>query len=321
VLQQAAVAARPVKAGGSLRRNEMIWAYVFLTPWIIGLIVFILGPMLFSLGLSFFSYTLGRDYAFVGLDNWIRAFTGDELFWPSIRLTLLYTAVFVPLSVFGALGTAMLLNQRLRGTTFYRTIFFLPHLAPIVAAVYIWLLLLNGTHGLVNELLWQIGLLVQGAGIKGPNWFGDPAWAMPSLIAIALWGALGGNMMVIFLAGLQGIPQELYEVASIDGANAWARFRHVTLPMISPTLFFNSVLACVGAIQSFEAAFVGTRGGPAYATWLYGLHIYRNTFEFFDMGYGSTLAWILFIALSAFTYIQFRASRTWVYYAGEERDG
>jgi multiple sugar transport system permease protein len=239
--------------------------------------------------------------------------------WPSIRLTLAYTVMYVPLSVGGALLTAMLLNQRLRGTTLYRTLFFMPHLAPTVAAIYVWLWLLNASYGLVNELLWQLGLLVQGTGIKGPNWFGDPAWALPSLVAVTLWGAVGGNMMVIFLAGLQGIPQELYEAASIDGANAWRRFRHVTIPMISPTLFFNSVLACIAAFQTFESAFIATKGGPAYATWIYGMHIYRTTFEFFEMGYGSTLAWILFIALSVFTYFQFRTSRSWVFYAGEGR--
>src|SRR5207249_10752143 len=154
---------------------------------------------------------------------------------------------------------------------------------------------------------------------KGPGWFGDPAWAMPALMAVALWGAIGGNMMVIFLAGLQGTPQELYEAASIDGANAPARLWHVTIPMISPTLFFNSVLACIAAFQTFEVAFVGTKGGPAYATWLYGLHIYRNAFEFFDMGYASTLAWTLFVALSVFTVLQFRTARNWVYYGADGR--
>jgi multiple sugar transport system permease protein len=302
-----------------LRRDEVFWAYVFLAPWLVGLVVFILGPMLFSLGLSFFTYTLGSEYSFAGLANWIRAFSGDEFFWPSVGRTFLYTAVVVPLSVFGALCTAMLLHQRLRGTTFYRTVFFMPHLTPTIAAVYIWIWLLNGKYGLVNELLWQLGLFIRGLGIQGPDWFGDPSWALWSLMGITLWGAIGGNMMVIFLAGLQGIPQELYEVASIDGASAWARFWHVTLPLISPTMFFNSVLACIAAVQTFEVAFVGTRGGPAYATWIYGLHIYRTTFEYFDMGYGSTLAWILFIALSVFTYFQFRASRNWVYYAGEVR--
>jgi multiple sugar transport system permease protein len=302
-----------------LAREQTRWAYIFLLPWIIGLVMFIAGPILFSLGLSFFTYTLGREATFVGLDNWIKAFTQDELFWPTILRTLVYTACVVPLSVFGALFTAMLLNQKLRATSFYRTVFFMPHLAPTVAAIYIWLWLLNPQYGLLNEVIWQIGLHLTGTGLKGPGWFGDPSFALPALMAVALWGAVGGNMMVIFLAGLQGIPQELYEAASIDGANARARFWHVTLPMISPTMFFNSVLASIAAFQTFEIAFIGTKGGPAYATWLYGLHIYRTSFEFFEMGYGSTLAWILFILLSVFTFLQFRSARNWVFYAGEGR--
>ncbi|MDQ6674508.1 MAG: sugar ABC transporter permease [Chloroflexota bacterium] len=316
----AATAVRPIRTtGGTLRREQVFWAYVFLLPWIVGLVVFVAGPILFSLGLSFFSYTLGRDATFIGLDNWRKAFTQDELFWPSIGRTFLYTAVVVPLSVFGALLTAILLNQRLRATTFFRTVFFLPHLTPVVAAIYIWLWLLNPQYGLLNEVIWQIGVYLTGTGFKGPGWFGDPSWALPALMAVALWGAIGGNMMVIFLAGLQGIPQELYEAASIDGAHARDRFWHVTLPMISPTLFFNSVLACIAAFQTFEVAFVGTKGGPAYATWLYGLHIYRTSFELFDVGYGSTLAWILFVTLSVFTFLQFRSSRNWVFYAGQGR--
>jgi multiple sugar transport system permease protein len=320
VLTQAAVAVRPVAARGSLRREEIFWAYVFLLPWIVGLLVFIVGPILYSLGLSFFTYTLGREPSFAGLENWIKAFTKDELFWPTLGRTFLYTAALVPLSVFGALLTAMLLNEKLRATTFYRTVFFMPHLTPVVAAAYIWLWLLNPQYGLLNEIVWQIGVALTGMGIKAPGWFSDPAWALPALMAVALWGAIGGNMMVIFLAGLQGIPQELYEAASIDGGNGRARFWHITLPMVSPTLFFNSVLACIAAFQTFELAFVGTKGGPAYATWIYGLHIYRTSFEFFDMGYGSTLAWILFILLSVFTFIQFRASRSWVYYGGDARE-
>ncbi len=302
-----------------MRRAEVMWAYVFMLPWIIGLCVFIVGPILFSLGLSFFNYTLGREYSFIGLDNWIRAFTQDELFWPSLSRTFLWTAVVVPVSVFGALLLAILLNQRLRGTTFFRTVFFMPHLAPLVAAIYIWLWLLNPQYGLVNEVIFQIGVFLTGTGFKGPGWFIDPVWALPALGLVYVWGQVGGNMMVIFLAGLQGIPQELYEAANIDGATPLRRFWHVTVPMISPTLFFNSVLACILAFQSFEPAFIGTKGGPAYATWIFGLHIYRTTFEFFEMGYGSTLAWILFIALSVFTYFQFRMSRSWVFYAGEGR--
>ena len=309
------------KAEGSLHRDEVFWAYVFLTPWLIGLVVFILGPILFSLGMSTFNYTLGREAeaTFIGLGNYVRAFTKDELFWPSLGRTFLYTAVLVPCAVFGALLVAMLLNERLRGTTFYRTVFFMPHLTPIVAAAYIWLWLLSPQYGAVNEFIWQLGVALTGTGFKGPGWFSSPDWALPGLMLIALWAAIGGNMMVIFLAGLQGIPQELYEVAAIDGASSLSRFRHVTLPMISPTLFFNSVLACVAAFQTFEAAFIATKGGPAYATWLYGLQIYHDTFELFDMGYGATLAWILFVCLSVFTFIQFRAARSWVFYSGEVR--
>jgi multiple sugar transport system permease protein len=316
---RAVTLARPVTTRRTMRRSEVMWAYVFMLPWLIGLCVFIVGPILFSLLLSFFNYTLGRDFSFIGLDNWIRAFTQDELFWPSIIRTFVWTAVVVPVSVFGALLLAILLNQRLRGTTFFRTVFFMPHLAPLVAAIYIWMWLLNPQYGLLNEIIWQIGVLLRGTGFQGPGWFADPVWAMPALGLVYIWGQVGGNMMVIFLAGLQGIPQELYEAASIDGATARRRFWHITLPMISPTLFFNSVLACILAFQSFEAAFIGTKGGPAYATWIFGLHIYRTTFEFFDMGYGSTLAWILFIALSVFTYMQFRSSRNWVFYSGEGR--
>jgi len=319
VAAKAVAGTRPVVAKTNLRREETFWAFVFLTPWLIGLAVFVLGPMLFSLGLSFFTYTLGRDYAFAGLDNWIRAFTKDEFFWPAVTKTAIYTVVLVPLSVFGALGCAMLLNQKMRFTTTYRTIFFMPHLVPIIAATYVWLWLLNGQYGLVNEMLFQLGYRLTGTGFIGPNWFGDTFWALPSLMAIAFWAAVGGNMMVIFLAGLQGIPHEMYEAANIDGAGAWKRFWHVTLPMISPTMFFNSVLACIAAVTAFETAFIGTGGGPAYATWLYGLHIYRTTFDYFDMGYGSTLAWIMFFVLSVFTFAQFRISERWVYYAGEER--
>ena len=316
---RAAPTTRVVATRSKLHRDQVFWAYIFLLPWIIGLVVFVSGPILFSLGLSFFNYTLGSEVSFVGLANWIKAFTGDDLFWPTIARTFIYTAFVVPLSVFGALLTAILLNQRLKGTTFYRTVFFMPHLAPTVAAIYIWLWLLNPQYGLVNEIIFQIGYHLTGTGFKGPGWFGDPFWAMPSLMLVALWGAVGGTLMVVFLAGLQGIPAELYEAAAIDGANTRDRFWHVTIPMISPTLFFNSVLACISAFQLFEIPFIATKGGPAYATWVYGLHIYRTSFEFFDMGYGATLAWILFVVLSVFTYAQFRSSRGWVYYGGEAR--
>lgn len=211
----------------------------------------------------------------------------------------------------GALLTAILLNQGLRFTNIYRTIFFLPHLTPVVASVFIWRWLLNPKFGFVNEMLWRL------FHIQGPGWFGSKEWAMPALVLVALWGIIGGNMMMIFLAALQGVPKEFYEVGEIDGAGLWHRFRHITLPMISPTTFFNTVLAIIGALQTFTSAFVATQGGPAYATWFYALHIYATAFNYTEMGYASALAWIFFVVLVTFTFIQFRASSRWGYYAGE----
>jgi len=295
----------------TMARQEAFFAYLFLLPWIIGFVAFIAGPMLASLFLSLTSYNIVAPPTFVGLENFVRAFTQDPLFWGSLGKTFLYAIVVVPLGVGGALLVAMLLNQSLRGTSFYRTIFFLPHLTPAVAAVYIWAWLLNPQFGFVNEIIWKI------ARIEGPGWLGSKEWAIPALILIALWGIIGGNMMMIFLAGLQGVPKELYEVASLDGANPWQRFWNITFPMISPTVFFNSVLAIIGALQTFTSAFVATGGGPAYATYFYALHIYNTAFSYTEMGYASALAWIFFVILVTFTFIQFQASNRWVYYAGE----
>ncbi len=288
-----------------------MYGYLFLLPWIIGFVVFVGGPMIASLVLSFTKYNIVKPPTFIGLENFTRAFSKDPLFWSSIGRTFLYAVLVVPLGVTGALLTAMLLNQGLRGTNIYRTVFFLPHLTPAVASIFVWTWLLNPSFGFVNEMLFRI------AHITGPGWFGDKAWAIPSLVLIALWGTIGGNMMMIFLAGLQGVPKDLYEVASIDGATSWNRFWNITLPMISPTLFFNTVLAIIGALQSFTNAFVATGGGPAYATYFYALHIYNTAFSYSEMGYASALAWLFFLVLVSFTYLQFWASKRWVYYAGE----
>jgi len=294
-----------------MARQEAIYAYVFLAPWLVGLFGLVIGPMIASLVLSFHSYNIVAPPTFVGLDNFRRAFFEDPRFWPSLGVTFTYAAVVVPCGVGGALLVALLLNQGLRATNLYRTFFFLPHLTPVVASVYIWAWLLNRQFGFVNEVLWRI------ARIEGPGWLTSKEWALPALMMMALWGIIGGNMMMIFLAGLQGVPKELYEVASIDGANPWSRFWNITLPMISPTLFFNAVLAVIGALQTFTSAYVATQGGPAYATWFYALHIYTTAFNYTEYGYASALAWIFFVVLVSFTFLQFRASTRWVYYAGE----
>ena len=296
----------------SLRAKEAIAGYLFLSPWLLGIILFIVGPMMTSGFLSFTRYDIVNPPEFVGLKNFIEIFTKDRLFWPSMMRTFRYALIVVPLSLVGALSAAMLLNQALRGTTWFRTFFFLPHLTPIVAAAVLWAWIFNADVGPINHWIRTIT-----GSDNAPGWFRDPDWAMTGLIIMAMWGAIGGNTMLIFLAGLQGVPQELYDAAVVDGAGIWGKFRNVTLPMLTPTIFFNMVLGVIGALRVFAAAYVATEGGPAYSTWFYALHIYTRAFEYFEMGYASALAWIFFFVLFVFTYVQFRQSRRWVYYAGE----
>ena len=296
----------------NLRAKEAIAGYIFLSPWLLGIILFIVGPMMTSGFLSFTRYDIVNPPEFVGLKNFIEIFTKDRLFWPSMMLTFRYALIVVPLSLIGALAAAILLNQALLGTTWFRTFFFLPHLTPIVAAAVLWGWIFNADVGPINHWIRTIT-----GSDNAPGWFRDPDWAMTGLIIMAMWGAIGGNTMLIFLAGLQGVPQELYDAAVVDGAGLWAKFRNVTLPMLTPTIFFNMVLGIIGALRVFAAAYVATQGGPAYSTWFYALHIYTRAFQYFEMGYASALAWIFFFVLFVFTYVQFRQSRRWVYYAGE----
>jgi multiple sugar transport system permease protein len=296
----------------NLRTKEAIAGYIFLSPWLLGIILFIVGPMMTSGFLSFTRYDVVNPPEFVGLKNFIEIFSKDRLFWPSLLLTFRYALIVVPLSLIGALAAAMLLNQALLGTTWFRTFFFLPHLTPIVAAAVLWGWIFNADVGPINHWIRTIT-----GSDNAPGWFRDPDWAMTGLIIMAMWGAIGGNTMLIFLAGLQGVPQELYDAAVVDGAGIWAKFRNVTLPMLTPTIFFNMVLGIIGALRVFAAAYVATEGGPAYSTWFYALHIYTRAFQYFEMGYASALAWIFFFVLFVFTYVQFRQSRRWVYYAGE----
>jgi multiple sugar transport system permease protein len=265
--------------------------------------------MIASLVLSFTNYRIINVPKWAGLGNYIYALTKDELFWPSMGITFYYMLVAVPVGLLGSLLLAMLLNQRVRGESIFRTLFYLPSLTPAAAAALLWAWLLHAEVGLVNYILSLIG-------IKGPPWLGSVRWAMPAIILITLWTGMGGGRMIIFLAGLQGVPQEFYEAAEIDGAGGWRKFLHITLPMISPTIFFNLVLGIIGALQVFTTAYITTKGGPGRATWFFALHIYTSAFEYFDMGYASTLAWFLFLVLLVFTIIQLRLSEMWVYYAG-----
>jgi multiple sugar transport system permease protein len=290
-------------------RRQNILGYLWISPWLAGFVIFTAGPMLASLVLSFTNYRIINVIKWGGLDNYKTALFIDELFWPSLKLTFDYMLISVPVGLLGSLLLAMLLNQRVRGESLFRTFFYLPTLTPVAAAAILWVWLLHSEVGLVNYIISWFG-------IKGPPWFASTRWALPAIILITLWSSIGGGRMIIFLAGLQGVPQEFYEAAEIDGAGRWSKFRNITLPMISPTIFFNLILGVIGALQVFNTAYITTKGGPGRATWFFALHIYTNAFEYFDMGYASTLSWCLFLILLVFTVIQIRLSDMWVYYAG-----
>ena len=291
--------------------QEAIAGYLFASPWLIGLVLWTIIPIFASLYLSFNDYHVIKPPIWTGLDNYITALSGkDDQFWPSLGRSFRYAAQVVPVSLAGSLILAIMLNQGLRGTSVFRTLFFLPHLTPLVAMAILWKWLLHAEVGPVNYVLAEIGLP------KIP-WLATQKWALTSLSMIGIWGAIGGNEMLIFLAALQGVPQELYEAAELDGAGRWGRIRHVTVPMISPAIFFNMIIGIIGALRVFAMAFVATNGGPGYSTTFYGLWLYNHAFKFFRMGYGCAMAWILAVILFGLTYIQISASNRWVYYAAE----
>jgi multiple sugar transport system permease protein len=287
--------------------REAIQGYSFIAPWLVGFLIFTLGPMLASFYYSFTLYNVQTAPRFTGLYNYDYAFNQDPLFWLSVQRTLVWSVMTVIPSLIGALLAAILLNQQLRGMSFYRTFFFLPHLTPVVAAAILWTWILQPDIGILNTMLDKIG-------IRGPNWLQDIRWSMPALAMISLWTTIGGNKMLIFLAGLQGIPESLYEAAEIDGATPVQKFFTITLPLISPAMFFNLILGVIASFQVFGMAFVTTKGGPAYATYFYALHLYQQAFVSFDMGYGSALAWIFFAAVLVLTLFQLWLQKRWVYY-------
>jgi multiple sugar transport system permease protein len=309
-----ATSASTIPRRGVSRRalRQGIEGYIYILPWILGFLMFTLGPMVFSLYISFFHWSVLGTPRWAGLENYVTALSGgDPRFWLSWARTWTYALLFIPAGLSISLVLAAMLNQKLKGTVLFRTLFFLPTLIPVVASALLWRWLLQPEVGLVNYVLWSMR-------IPGPRWFSDVNLALPALVMISLWASVGGSRMIIFLAGLQGVPEELYDAAAIDGANWWQRFRNVTLPMITPTIFFNMILGVIGALQVFSISFVATEGGPAYATWFYMLQLYDSAFRNFLMGYASALAWIFFLVVLALTMVQFKLSGGWVFYAGEE---
>jgi len=288
-------------------RREAITFYLTISPWLIGFLAFTLVPMVVALCLGFTRWDLLTAPRWIGPDNFARL-GRDPLFWQSLKVTTIYTVAYVPAELIGGLALALLVNQRVRGVGIFRTVFYLPSVLAGVAYVVLWMWIFNPQGGLLNTLLGYVG-------IEGPRWLIDPRWALPALLLMTFWG--WGRAMVIYLAGLQGIPPELYEAAALDGAGAAGRFRYVTLPMLSPTILFALILSVISTFQTFTSAFVATNGGPLNATLFYVLYIYRLGFQFLRMGYAAALSWVLFVIVLVLTLLVFRTGRFWVYYEGK----
>lgn len=291
-------------------RREAIEGYICISPWLIGFVMFVAGPILASLVLSLTYWDIGSAPRWVGMQNYVEIFTNDGDFLQALKVTLTYAVVTLPLHLVLGLALSLLLNLRLRGMNFYRTLFYIPAVLPIVAVTMLWIWIFNPEFGVINHLLSLVG-------IEGPTWFHSPRWALPGLMLLGLWGVGGGA--VIYLAGLQNIPPHLYEAAEIDGANIWRRFWRITLPLLTPTLFFQLVLNLIATFQVFTQSYIATQGGPLQATFFYMLYIYNKAFGTLRMGYGSALAWILTLIILAVTLLVFRSSPHWVYYEAERR--
>jgi multiple sugar transport system permease protein len=291
-------------------RMERNWGIVFALPAILGFLSFVLGPIIASLIFSMTNWSIGGDMEFIGLDNYQTMVTEDTLFTKSLFVTIYYALGSVPLGIVISFAIAMLLNQKVRGLSFFRTIYYLPVLVPTIANSMLWLWLFNPDFGLLNSIL-------DGVGLPKSQWIYDEGTAIPSLILMSTWGI--GNAAVIFLAGLQGVPGHLYEAVEIDGGGALRKFWHVTLPSMTPTIFFNLVMMIIGTLQVFDQAYVMTNGGPNNATLFYIFYLYRKAFTETHMAYASAMAWVLFLMIMVSTAIVFRSSRFWVYYEGEGR--
>jgi multiple sugar transport system permease protein len=292
-------------------RRRLGMGLLFASPWIVGFLTFTVYPVILSFYYSLHVYTVfGRPMQWVGLENYVELLTQDELFWASLYNTLFMVVFGIPFHIGLAILMALLLNMNLRGLSIYRTIFYLPTIVPVVATSILWMWVFNPEYGLINAVLAEFG-------IHGPGWLTDPDLAKPSLILMGAW-TIGGTL-VIFLAGLQDISRQLYEAAMIDGAGTLHQVRHITLPMLSPVIFFNVVVSVIGGFQIFTQSFIMTNGGPLDATLFYALYLYQNAFRYFNMPYASAMAWILFLIVIAATLIVFRSSARLVYYEGEER--
>lgn len=293
------------------RRREALAALLFLSPSLIGFVIFMAGPLLASFGFSLLEWNLLTPPNWLGPDNYLQLLQDPE-FWSSLWATLYYTLLSVPLGIVSALLLALALNQQLRGITIYRTVYFIPVVSSMIAVALMWRWMYNPTSGILNYVLNNVFAFLH-LPWTAPDWLQSRTWAMPAIIIMSVWKGLGYNM-VLYLAGLQGISRHFYEAAEIDGANGWHKFRHITLPLLTPTTFFIVVISIIGSFQIFEQAYIMTQGGPARATVTTVYYIYENGFQWYKMGYASAVAWALFALIMLVTLIQWRYQDRWVFY-------
>ena len=291
----------------SQRQQEALAGWLFASPWMLGFLLFIAGPMVASVVLSLMRWDLLTPAKFVGLRNYRKLLTDDPLVFQSLKVSSIYAFASVPLNITLALFLAVLLNQKIRLMSLYRSIYYLPSVVGGIAVAVMWRTILGTRFGLINGMLRSIG-------VAGPSWLGDADWVLVSFVLMSLWGA--GGSMLIYLGGLQGIPSALYEAAEVDGAGSWRRFIHITIPMMTPVIFFNAVMGIIGALQVFVGPFIMTGGGPHNSSLFLVLYLYRNAFQYFKMGYASALAWILFIYIMVLSALVVRSSGAWVHYEG-----
>lgn len=296
---------------GDLMRQQRFWGWVFLSPWIVGFVLFTAVPIVVSFIFTFTNFSLNSSSTlrFVGLDNWLKLFR-DPVTLQSLSVTLRFAIIAVPFNIIVPLAMAALLNSKyLWGKRLWRPLYYLPYMVPAISSIFIWQSFLNGQTGWLNRILRLLGVS------SPPNWLQDEGWILMAFVLIGVWGV--GNAMLTMLATMQGVPTELYEAAEVDGAGPWMKFSRITMPMISPVIFYNLVLTVIGLMQYFVVPYVITRGtgNPNNSAYFYNMHLYKTAFTFFDMGYGATLAWFVFLIAIVLTIILFATSRTWVYYA------
>ncbi|MCJ7736726.1 MAG: sugar ABC transporter permease [Anaerolineae bacterium] len=291
-------------------RRESLVGYLFASPWLVSLLIFTAYPVLAALYYGFTRYNVLQPAVWVGLDNYRQMLFEDQLFWKSLYNTVYYALFSVPPGLALALYLALLLNQKVPGISFFRSMFFLPSIVPVVAASVVWAWILNPEFGLINDMLGRLGLY-------RPPWLTSPTWSKPAFILMSLWGI--GQTTIIFLAGLQDVPVHLYEAAEIDGANGLRKFISVTIPLLTPTIFFNLVTGIIGAFQIFSQVYIISEGGPLWSTLFYVYYLWRRAFQFFNMGYASALALVLFVIILGLTLVVLMTSNKWVYYEAEQK--